>query len=84
MEEPVFRAGFRTIGYGNIFVLGSFSCDSIASIVITDSLLYGLFLDLQWIFAIVATVLLFLGWTMPSWFKKLYHISTAETKPESN
>ncbi len=84
MEEPVFQAGFRTIGYGNIFVLGSFSCDTIASIVITDSLLYGLFLDLQWIFAIVATVLLFLGWTMPGWFKKLYHLPKEETKRVSN
>jgi len=83
MTETHFRVGFRIIGFGNIFILCAMTCDTFSSIVGTDPLIFSFFVCALWIFAILATVFYFLGWTMPEWFKKIVRIKTEKNGTSS-
>ena len=77
MEEKIYRMGFMMIGYGQIFILCVFICDTIAGFLLHDAGLYGFFIYSQWIFAMVSASCLYIGWILPNWFKSLYGLNDA-------
>ncbi len=76
INEKIYARGFQVIGLGQIFTLLTFVCDTIATVLITDAVGYAVFLYAQWICTLFATICLYVGWTMPGWFKRLYGIKT--------
>ncbi len=76
VADNLYARGLQVIGYGQIFILGSFIADTIATLAITDITGYAISLFVQWICALIASICLYVGWTMPGWFKAMYSAKT--------
>jgi hypothetical protein len=74
MEQSGYKVGFRLIGWGQIFILCIFICDTIAGFFFDNATMYAIFLYLQWIFGVLASVSLYVGWVLPKWVKNLFNI----------
>ena len=72
-EEKLSRVGFRVIAAGqilNIMVLVFFVCDAVLILIDQSGSGYSFFIYLAWSSALAATILFYLGYVMPDWFKK--------------
>ena len=76
LEDKLFARGFQVIGLGLISALGAMVCDTVATLVITDPIGYALALYIQWIFDLLASILLYVGWIIPGWFQRINKIKT--------
>ncbi len=74
LGDKLFARGFQVIGLGLICSLVTMVCDTIATLVISDAVGYALALYAQWIFNLLATLFLYVGWTMPGWFQRRYGV----------
>ena len=72
VEDKAYRLGFKIIAFGQIMIFATFIADTVASLFTATLILYALMLYLTWIFPLFAVVCYYLGWIMPSWFRKKY------------
>ncbi len=78
-EQELSRKGFLAIAFGfiaNIMVFVFFLLDSILILLNPGSPGYSIFIWLGWATAIVVSFLFYLGYILPSWFRKRYEKST--------
>ncbi len=74
IEERVYKIGFECIAFAqlsNIIIFLSFLCDAIILLFNPASPGYSIFVVIAWIFAVVSSILVYLGFILPDWFKKL-------------
>ncbi|MHA1385302.1 MAG: hypothetical protein ACTSR3_16240 [Candidatus Helarchaeota archaeon] len=72
-EQKEYQVGFKSIAYGNIaniLIFVFFLLDAVLLIFNPSSLGYSIFIYLAWSFAIVAIFMFYLGFILPSWFRK--------------
>ncbi|MHA1732578.1 MAG: hypothetical protein ACTSU5_11595 [Promethearchaeota archaeon] len=75
MEDPVYKAGYKYIGWGQIAILLVLVMDTLASVFLDQQALYVSFLVLTWVWPIVSAYLQYLGWILPDWLRKRIEMS---------
>ncbi len=81
LGDKLYARGFQFIGIGEALILGSFACDTIATLFIADVVGYAIALYSQWTLNVVASILVYVGYTMPGWFQRMYGGKTGHVTP---
>ncbi|GAB4318921.1 MAG: hypothetical protein Kow0069_22190 [Promethearchaeota archaeon] len=69
IDEPVYRAGFGYVSIGVLMPLLTFVADTGATLTKDLDAIYTIFLMLTWVFPILATTFMYLGYMLPGWLR---------------
>ncbi|MBN2151444.1 MAG: hypothetical protein JW839_08365 [Candidatus Lokiarchaeota archaeon] len=72
LEDRLYSRGFQVIGLGLVISLITILCDTVATLVISSTIGYAIALYAQWVLNVFAAAFLYVGWTMPGWFQRIY------------
>jgi hypothetical protein len=65
MEDDLYKRGFKIIAIGQLIIPLTFIMDTLASLFISEPVLYPLFLYLTWVFPPIGAFSYNYGWTLP-------------------
>jgi hypothetical protein len=72
-DQKLYRRGFQAIAFGfiaNLLIFVFFLIDSILIMLNPDSPGYSIFISIGWIMAFITAFLFYLGYILPTWFRK--------------
>ena len=70
VDNPLYRAGYIYIAYGQIFGLLTMGVDTLGTFVISNLIFYTICLNLTWILLIFAMWFYYIGWILPPGFRR--------------
>lgn len=70
VDDPYIKLRAKSIGIGQLMIIGIFVDDTIASLTIDSATLYPIFLWTMWGFAILSVLFTYLGWALPAWYTR--------------
>ncbi len=79
IDDPIYQVGYMFIAFGNLIPIATFIIDALATEMITDAVLYPLFLALTWVFPLFGAIMYYLGWILPDGLRKRIEVRQARS-----